>query len=83
MLTSGANFIWTQDGKKCFFVCDTDTSFVIAKEALFQFQTYLGQAEAQTKAQAEAQAQAAKEAANKVEAIPETNQAQGSDGILQ
>lgn len=42
------------DGKDYFFMCDTDSSTVSAKEALFQFNKYIGQVEDQAKAAQEA-----------------------------
>lgn len=52
MLSSGANLKWSQDGKEIHFICDSDTSIAIAKEALFQFQTHMGRIEEAAKIQA-------------------------------
>jgi hypothetical protein len=57
----------TVENKVCRFVCEHDTPIAFVKEALFQFQKYIGQLEDQAKAQ---QAQQA-EAATKVQAIAE------------
>jgi hypothetical protein len=42
------------ENKLCVFQCDNDTPLPIVKEALFQFQKYIGQIEDQVKAQQEA-----------------------------
>jgi hypothetical protein len=39
------------ENKVCRFICDHDTSLVIVKEALFQFQKYIGQIEDAAKAE--------------------------------
>ena len=74
MLSSGANLIWTQDNKRCHFICDNETSLDIAQEALNQFQAYIVQLKAQAKAKAEEQAK--ESADNKVEAIKEVSDVQ-------
>ncbi len=42
------------ENKICRFICDNDTPIHLVKEALFQFQKYIGQLEDQAKAQQEA-----------------------------
>lgn len=46
------------ENKICRFICDNDTPIHFVKEALFQFQKYIGQIEDQAKQQQEAQKQA-------------------------
>lgn len=46
------------ENKICRFICDNDTPIHFVKEALFQFQKYIGHLEDQAKQQQEAQKQA-------------------------
>jgi hypothetical protein len=69
MLSSGVNLKWTQEGKSIHLICDNDAGLPFAKEALFQFQMYLGRIEEQARAQAQAKAE--EEAAKLADKTPE------------
>lgn len=57
------------ENKICRFICDHDTSLVIVKEALFQFQKYIGQIEDAAKSQQEASKDQVK-----IEPIPQVDE---------
>lgn len=55
MLNSLAQLTHKVENKVCQFICDHDTPISAIKEALFQFQKYIGQVEDVAKAQVEAE----------------------------
>lgn len=73
MLKNICRLEWKANGKDYHFLCDNDSPLGDAKEALFQFQKFMGQVEDQQKAQQEQAAKeaAAKAAESKVEPIAE------------
>jgi hypothetical protein len=54
MLTNLSQLEHIVENKVCRFICDNDTPIHFVKEALFQFQKYIGQLEDQAKQQQEA-----------------------------
>lgn len=60
MLKTLAQLKCIVNGKECQFLCDNDMSVEAVKEALFQFQKYVGQIEDNAKSQKEAQEAAEK-----------------------
>lgn len=51
MLSNLVQLAHQVENKVCRFICDNDTPVAIVKEALFQFQKYIGQVEDAAKAQ--------------------------------
>lgn len=58
MLSNLVQLTHTVENKACQFICANDTPINVIKEALFQFQKFIGTVEDQAKAQQEAQKQA-------------------------
>lgn len=55
MLKQVSQLKFIVDGKEHTYMCESDSQLMHCKEALFQFQKYIGQIEDQVKAQQEAE----------------------------